>query len=144
MLPPSHNATITSNTGANRGVAVATNDVMNDFSSGDSGFAGAASRIQNNDGEVGNSGAVSGGSAGGFLDSSPTRGGTSGGVSVCPDNIWGLPVVTSSASAGEKSQSRRVMPATQLAHVHDAVVFFPNKVAYHISCFYHAQDMNHH
>jgi hypothetical protein len=29
------------------------------------------------------------------------------------------------------------------SRIHDAVVFFPNKVAYHISCFYYSQDTKH-
>jgi hypothetical protein len=110
---------------------------MLDLNPGDSGFAGAASLIQKGGADSGKSRGVDGHS---FLDS-PNKGLNNNVNTDSADNIWGLPVSSSASVKTGKNVQRRI-PA--MAHIHDAVVFFPNKVAYHISCFYHAQsdDMN--
>ena len=129
MLPPTYN-TISEKLKA--AIYVQKSGEISEDKVPQSDFAGAASRIQNgNDREAGNNSDLDRGDK--FLQDI-------GRVPVnTTDDIWGLPVSVSSGTKDGNKKYSRAIPA--MAHIHDAVVFFPNKVAYHISCFYHSQDI---
>lgn len=135
MLPPSHSSFSGPSSGTPALSSVSGPTAVSDFNqAGESGFAGAASRLQGR--------GVEQSSRGHALDRGRSMdAGSGGGSGGSSDNIWGLPLSTSATSKESKnvsSVSSRTIPVK--AHVHDAVVFFPNKVAYHISCFYLAQE----